>query len=108
MDKGLDALLHVNQKTALRFYPDDLHSVQRGADGVCPVNTRGIPVTISCTDGFLLQGDYVGGKREGKSWRGCARNLIQYSCFDLLPSLKVVDRVAWWKVILIYSAFKVP
>ena len=62
MDKSLDALLHVNQKTAFRFYSDDLHSIQRGADRVYLVNTRGIPVTISCTDGFLLQGDYVGGE----------------------------------------------
>jgi len=62
VDKSLDALLHVNQKTALGFYPDDLHRVQRSADGVCLVNIRGILVAISCTDGFLLQGDDVEGE----------------------------------------------
>ena len=62
MDKSLDAFLYVNQKTALRFYPDDLHRVQRGTNGVGLVNTRGIPIPISYTDGFLFQGDDVDGE----------------------------------------------
>ena len=62
MDKSLDAFLHVNQKTALRFYPDDLHRVQCGTNGVSLVNTRGVLITISNTDGFLFQGDDVDGE----------------------------------------------
>ena len=60
MNKPLNTILHLNQHTTLCLYPDNLRSLQNGADRICFFKVGDI-LTFSRTNGFPLQRDYVTG-----------------------------------------------